>query len=406
MLRTSIKGQVLADLVAEFAKPPVETVAEKRNMDGKSVGVISTLGPSCWKVYVDGAANQKGSGVGLVLISPEKTIIEKSLRLRFSATNNEAEYEALLQGMTMVQKMGGKTMEMFSDSRLVVSQVKGELEARDARMQEYLSQVKRLQSDFNLFNLSHVSRSGNTHADSLATLATSSAGGLPRIILVEHLDGANEVAKGMVHIHEVRVGPSWIDPIVRFLKDDFLAAEKSEAEKIQRNAPRFWLSEDHKLYKRSYSGPYLLCVHPEASKLLLEELHEGICGSHTGGRSLSHRAITQEYWWPGMQKEALEYAKKCDQCQRFAPNIYQPGGVLNPLSSPWPFAQWGLDIVGPFPKAARNKRYLLVGTDYFTKWVEAEPLANIRDVDAKKFIWRNILTRFGVPRTLISDNGL
>ena len=61
-------------------------------------------------------------------------------------------------------------------------------------------------------------------------------------------------------------------------------------------------------------------------------------------------------------------------------------GILNPLSSPWLFAQWGLDIVGPFPKAARNKRYLLIGTDYFTKWVEAEPLANIRDVDAKKFV--------------------
>ena len=87
-----------------------------------------------------------------------------------------------------------------------------------------------------------------------------------------------------------------------------------------------------------------------------------------------------------MQKEAQEYVKKCDQCQRFAPNIHQPGGVLNSLSSPWPFTQWSLDIVGPFPKAVGNKRYLLVGTDYFTKWVEAERLANIRDVDAKKFI--------------------
>ena len=73
------------------------------------------------------------------------------------------------------------------------------------------------------------------------------------------------------------------------------------------------------------------------------------------------------------------------------------GGVLNPLSSPWPFAQWGLDIVGPFPKAVGNKKYLIVGTDYFTKWVEAEPLANIRDVDAKRFVWKSIVTRFGVP---------
>ena len=197
-----------------------------------------------------------------------------------------------------------------------------------------------------------------------------------------------------------------MDPIVSFLKDDVLPEEKLEAEKVQRKAPRFWLSEDHKLYKRSYSGPYLLCIHPEESEILLEELHEGIYGSHMGGRLLAHRALTQGYWWPGMQKEAQEYVRKCDQCQRLAPYIHEPRGALNPVSSPWSFAQWGLDIVGPFSKAVGNKRYLMVDTDYFNKWVEVEPLANIKDVDAKKFIWKNIITRFGTPRTLISDNDL
>ena len=195
-------------MVAEFAKPPVEVVAGERSMDRKPVGTVSMPSLPCWKVYVDGAAYQRGSGVGLVLEYPEKTIIEKSLRLRFSATNNEAKYEALLQGMAMVQKMRGKAVKMFSDSRLVVRQVKGELEARDARMQEYLSQVKRLQLDFDLFNLSHISRSENTHVDSLAMLATSSAGSLPWVILVEHLDKVNKVAKGTVHIQEVRVDPN------------------------------------------------------------------------------------------------------------------------------------------------------------------------------------------------------
>ena len=197
-----------------------------------------------------------------------------------------------------------------------------------------------------------------------------------------------------------------MDPLILFLKEDILLEEKTEADKIWRNTSRFQLSEDQKLYKCSFSGPYLLCVHPEASELILEELHEGICGSYTGGRSLSHKAITQGYQWLNMQKEALEYVKKCDQCQRFAPNIHQPGGILNPLSSLQPFAQWGLDIVMPFPKVAGTKRYLLIGTDYFTKWVEAEPLANIRDVDVKKFIQKKIVTRFGVPHSLISDNGL
>ena len=120
MPRTFVKGQILTDLVAVFPKPSIEAVAEEEDMDGKSVGTISAQGASRWKVYVDGVANQKGSGVGLVLISPERITIEKSLRLGFSATNNEAEYKALLQGMVMVQKKGGKAMKAFSDSRLVV----------------------------------------------------------------------------------------------------------------------------------------------------------------------------------------------------------------------------------------------------------------------------------------------
>ena len=138
----------------------------------------------------------------------------------------------------------------------------------------------------------------------------------------------------MVGVCSVHIGPSWMDPIVTFLKGGSLPENKGEVEKIRRTAPRYWLSEQHKLYKRSYSGPYLLCVHPEAVEPLLEELHEGICGSHTGGRSLAHRAFSQGYWWPNMRQTSQDYAKRCDQCQRFAPNIHQPGGILNPLSSP------------------------------------------------------------------------
>ena len=108
-------------------------------------------------------------------MSPEKVVIEKSLRLDFSTTNNEAEYETLLVGMAMVQKMGGKSMKLFSNSRLVVSQVREEFDTKDERMQGYLSQVKCLQLKFDSFDLLHVPRSGNTHADSLAMLATSSA---------------------------------------------------------------------------------------------------------------------------------------------------------------------------------------------------------------------------------------
>ena len=103
MPRTSIKGQVLADLVAEFTEPEIEELPLVKDMDEKLVGTISQYRLPTWEVYVDEASNQKGSGVGLVLMSPEKVVIEKSLRLDFLATNNEAEYEALLEGMAMVQ---------------------------------------------------------------------------------------------------------------------------------------------------------------------------------------------------------------------------------------------------------------------------------------------------------------
>ena len=139
---TFIKGQVLADLVAEFTEPKIEELPLDGNMDEKLVGTISQYRLPTWEVYIDGASNQKGSGVGLVLMSSEKVVIEKFLRLNFSATNNEAEYETLLVEMAMVQRMGGKSIKLFLNSKLVVGQVRGEFKAKDERMQGYLSQVK------------------------------------------------------------------------------------------------------------------------------------------------------------------------------------------------------------------------------------------------------------------------
>ena len=159
-------------------------------------------------------------------------------------------------------------------------------------MQGYLSQVRHLKLGFESFTLLHVPRSGNTHADSLAILATSSAQSLPRVILIEDLCKPMEVKGQAVHVHQIRARPSWMDPIVLYLRKDILPEDKSEANKIRRKTSCFWLSKDQKSYKCSFSRSYLFCMHPEATELLLEELYEGICGSHTGGRSLSHRAIT------------------------------------------------------------------------------------------------------------------
>ena len=140
--------------------------------------------------------------------------------------------------------MGGKSVKVFSNSKLVVGQVKEEFEAKDERMQGYLSQVKCLQSKFDSFDLLHIPRNGNAHADSLAMLATSSAQDLPRVILVEDLYKPTETRRETAQIHQIRAGPSWMDSIIQFLKDDILLEERIEADKIRRKATGYWLSEN------------------------------------------------------------------------------------------------------------------------------------------------------------------
>jgi len=130
------------------------------------------------------------------------------------------------------------------------------------------------------------------------------------------------------------------------------------------------------------------------------------CGQSYGGMLISPPGNNSRIWWPQMQKDAVEYVLKCERCQKHSPLIHQPTRHLNPISSPWPFVQWGLDILGPFPRATSNRRFVLVAVNYFTKWAEAEALANIQDVDVKKFMWKNIVIRFGVPDSFISDNEL
>ena len=120
-----------------------------------------------------------------------------------------------------------------------MGQVRGDLEARDSRMQEYLGQVRSIQEKFEVFDLSHVPRSGNTHADSLATLATSSAQDLPQVVLVENLYTQTSVHRGAPRIHQITLGPSWMDSISLFLEKDVLPEEKSKADKVRRKAPRF-----------------------------------------------------------------------------------------------------------------------------------------------------------------------
>ena len=178
-----------------------------------------------------------------MIISLDGIVLEKSQRLGFSATHNEAKYEALLAGFTAMQNLGGKVIRAYCHSRLIVGQVWGDFEAKDLRILWYLNQVKRFSGGFHSFTLEQVPQITNSHANLLATLAIASQENLPRIILVENYALPAYDILILVGVHFTQVGPNWME-LFSFLKNGILPKDKIEAEKIRTKTPWFWLFED------------------------------------------------------------------------------------------------------------------------------------------------------------------
>ena len=193
-------------------------------------------------------------------------------------------------------------------------------------------------------------------------------------------------------------------PIISFLQDGHLPQDTDEAKKIKKRAARFTILNDT-LYKRGFSMPYLKCVNKDEAKYILEEIHGGVCGDHASPQSLVSKVIRTGYFWPSMQTDAVELVKKCDKCQRFGNIQRLPVEKLTTTTSPWPFSQWGIDIVSPLPIGKGQVKFILVAINYFTKWVEVEALATITEAKIRSFVWKNIICRFEIPMTIISDNG-
>jgi hypothetical protein len=167
-------------------------------------------------------------------------------------------------------------------------------------MLSYLSIVKSLLSKFDFVQVEQIGREHNSHSDILAKLATALETDLHRTVTVEVLSTPSILIDTADRICSTSSVASWMDPLIAYLRDDCLPEDPKTTSIIKRKAPSYWLSKEGSLYKRSFSGPYLLCVHPNLVDNLLFEIHEGICGSHTRGRSLAHRAMSQGYWWPYM----------------------------------------------------------------------------------------------------------
>nr|XP_009400993.1 PREDICTED: uncharacterized protein LOC103985108 [Musa acuminata subsp. malaccensis] len=354
---TAIKAQSVADFIAELTpitgeepEPPCET----------------------WTLHVDGSANAKGASAGLVLVAPDGRSIERSFRFGFRATNNEAEYEALLAGLQLALEMRVSDIHVLTDSQLVAEQLDGGYEARDPTMAKYLAQVKNLATKFTRFELSRVPRSENQRADALTKLGSGSDP-WAQPGTKEPLRRATEIVTTVTD----GAPTTWVQEMLRFKRDGTVPHDETTARRLRRT--QAWYSEEGRLYKRSFSRPLLRCLEPNEAQTILSEMHEGTCGEHIGERTLVHKILRQGYYWPTMRQDAKAFVRRCSSCQEHARTARGPAVMFTPVDCAWPFAQWGLDILGPLPPASGQRKYIIVGVDYFTRWVEAEPLATITE---------------------------
>ncbi|GJS51916.1 reverse transcriptase domain-containing protein [Tanacetum coccineum] len=219
--RTAIKGQILADFIVERPEDesPDELMAEPEAL------------PEPWTLFTDGSSCVDGSGAGLILTNPEGAEFTYAMRFRFEATNNEAEYEALIAGLRIAEQMGVKNLQANVDSRLVANQVNGFYTAKEPGMVQYLNKVKTLTKSFKEFSIKQIPRSENKKADALSKIASTSFAHLNKQVLVEELKEKSINEKEILDIVEEE-GNTWMTPICEYLTKEILPEDKKKARTI------------------------------------------------------------------------------------------------------------------------------------------------------------------------------
>ncbi|XP_056695356.1 uncharacterized protein [Spinacia oleracea] len=296
----------------------------------------------------------------------------------------------------MSKAAGAEEILVLSDSQLIVRQVMGEYEAKDDAMIKYLEIVRQEIQPLTNFEVRHIPRAENNKADALSKLASSASRDTPRHVFWE-VKQTKSIYVAIIAILDRTA--TWMDDIVNFKMNEILPEDPKQAERLQKKCTWFEMWNGT-LYKKAFSRPLLRCVTPEKGHEVLEDLHQGLCSSHIGGRALAEKALRTAYYWPTLKEDALNLVKRCDKCQRFAHLVRWPVQKLTPITSPIPFSKWGMDLLGPYTTAPGGVRYVIVAVDYFTKWVEAEALKNTKPQDTPKL--ENWLADHGVTACFAS----
>ncbi|XP_052297233.1 uncharacterized protein LOC127902365 [Citrus sinensis] len=369
----------MADFVAEFTEPEV-------CLDQQDV-VTDSGEAQVWQMSVNGSPGEQGSGAGIVLEGPEGEEISYAVKLEFAATNNQAEYEALIAGLELAKAVKADRVKIKTDSQLVANHVSEIFQPREEKMEQYLKIVRQMMGKFEAVEVIQIPREQNSRADILDRMAAVADPKIPKSVPLEVKSSPSiEQNLGVLRIEQKC---SWMDPIISYLRDGVLPPDKLRAREVRAQASRYTMI-DGVLYRRGYTLPFLRCLDEDDADYVLREVHEGICGNHSGGRSLAHKVLRQGYFWPTMYQDAQEKTRSCVSCQSFASFSNQPPEKLTSMASPWPFAQWGIDLIGPLPKGRGAATHAIVAIDYFMKWIEVEALSRITEKKTTDFVWRNL----------------
>ncbi|XP_013730849.1 uncharacterized protein LOC106434521 [Brassica napus] len=341
----------------------------------------------------------------------------------FSLKNSGATYQRLVNRMFSEQL--GNTMEVYIDDMLVKS-----LEEQDhiTHLQECVERLNMHNMKLNPTKCRFVLASGEFlgYLVNFRAIEASpkqiTANGIPeneardkcfpfydtlkgnkKFEWTEQCEKAFQQLKHYLATPPVLTKPVEGELLFMYIADGKLPAEKWAARKIKTQSARYVLV-DEELYKWRFFGPLMTCVEGEKARRIMEEVHFGSRGNHSGGRSLAVKIKRRRHYWPTMIKDCENFARKCEKCQRHAPTIHQPTEVLSSILALYSFMRWSMDIVGPMHRS-KQKRFLLVLTDFFSKWVEADSYASIEDAQVESFVWRNIVCRHGVPYEIVTDNG-
>ncbi|XP_045810928.1 uncharacterized protein LOC123905369 [Trifolium pratense] len=415
----AIKGQIVADFIVDHSE-----IESPQNYVG--------LEP--WILYFDGSKHQHGTRINILIISPLKIPTKFKYKINGICSNNEAKYEALIAGLEILLSLGAKDIK--GDSELVLKQLTKEYKCIKEHLIRYFVIANTLLKRFDSIDIEHVPRIENQEANDLAQIASGykvSKEKLEQLVEIKEkliskepmqlelsmpkLVGADTSHKDVNNFdskmdHDVYdefqifvidnlINGDWRKPIMEYLENPIGNAPR----KIKYRASNYVII-GNELFKKTLEGILLKCLSETEAYIAISDIHSGACGSHQSGHKMKWLLFRQGMYWPSMLKDCIDFAKGCQECQKHAGIQHVPASELHSIVKPWPFRGWALDLIGEIrPASSKNQKYIIVGIDYFTKWIEAIPLPSVEQEEVISFIQNHIIYRFGIPETITTDQG-